>query len=66
MRLLRNPIKVKELEVWLRGVDLNHRPLGYEFNTGFVVFRVPCILQQVRPSWFMVISAVSPVSLANC
>ena len=19
-------------KVWLRGVDLNHRPLGYEFN----------------------------------
>ena len=22
---------------WLRGVDLNHRPLGYEFNSEFMV-----------------------------
>ena len=26
-----NPLKPNG-EFWLRGVDLNHRPLGYEFN----------------------------------
>jgi hypothetical protein len=31
--------------VWLRGVDLNYRPLGYEFNTGFVSVRPGSILQ---------------------
>ena len=28
---LAQPIETKR-EVWLRGVDLNHRPLGYEPN----------------------------------
>jgi hypothetical protein len=29
---LAQPIETKR-EVWLRGVDLNHRPLGYESKT---------------------------------
>ena len=29
--ILAQPIETKQ-EVWLRGVDLNHRPLGYEPN----------------------------------
>jgi hypothetical protein len=33
------------MELWLRGVDLNHRPLGYEFNTGLAVIRTASILQ---------------------
>ena len=37
-------LEVRRLEVWLRG-DLNHRPLGYEFNTGLVAVRPASILQ---------------------
>jgi hypothetical protein len=32
---------------WLRGVDLNYRPLGYEFNISFVLFQVVQLPQQV-------------------
>ena len=37
---------------WLRGVDLNHRPLGYEFNISFDLFRVVRWLQQLSQNWF--------------
>jgi hypothetical protein len=30
---------------WLRGEDLNLRPLGYEFNTGFDAVRPGFMLQ---------------------
>ncbi len=27
---------------WLRGMDLNHRPLGYEFHSRYPVVRAAC------------------------
>jgi hypothetical protein len=43
---------------WLRGVDLNHRPLGYEFNISFVLFQVVRELQQLTRSWFVLFRVV--------
>src|SRR5690349_3728815 len=33
-------------------MDLNHQPLGYEFNTSFWLFRSVRISQQLSNDWF--------------
>jgi hypothetical protein len=38
--------------VWLRGVDLNHRPLGYEFNISFGLVLPVREFQQLSDVWF--------------
>jgi hypothetical protein len=48
------------------GLDLNQRPLGYEFDRGFSVVRPASILQWVGRRRFFVINAASSASLAIC
>jgi hypothetical protein len=37
MRYLMGANGYGEARKWLRGVDLNHRPLGYEFPLGITI-----------------------------
>jgi hypothetical protein len=50
---------------WLRGVDLNHRPLGYEFNISFLLFRVVRWRQQLSSSWFALFHVVLDSHVRN-
>ena len=45
-------------ESWLRGVDLNHRPLGYEFNVSFGLVLSVREFQQLSHRWFRLFRAV--------
>ena len=52
-------------KTWLRGVDLNHRPLGYEFNGSFVLVLSVRKFQQVSNSWFMLFRVVLDSHVSN-
>ena len=43
---------------WLRGVDLNHRPLGYEFNISFGLVLSVRKDQQLSNGWFRLFRVV--------
>jgi len=47
-----------DLASTLRGVDLNHRPLGYEFNISFGLVRSVRKRQQLSNGWFRLLRVV--------
>jgi hypothetical protein len=53
------------LILWLRGVDLNHRPLGYEFNGSFVLVLSVRKHQQLSNSWFRLFRVVLDWHVSN-
>ena len=45
-------------KTWLRGVDLNHRPLGYEFNISFGLVLSVRKFQQLSNTWLRLFRVV--------
>jgi len=52
-------------KTWLRGVDLNHRPLGYEFNVSFWLVLSVREFQQLSDRWFRLFRAVLDSHVSN-
>jgi len=52
-------------KAWLRGVDLNHRPLGYEFNISFGSVLSVRKVQRLSNSWFRLFRVVLDSHVRN-
>ena len=52
-------------KVWLRGVDLNHRPSGYEFNVSFGLVLSVRESQQLSDRWFRLFRVVLDSHVSN-
>ena len=52
-------------EVWLRGMDLNHRPLGYEFDVWSLMGFIAPNGQQLTSSTFLLVLIASESRVSN-